>query len=185
MQVCKVVKRIRWERPLQGWKKLNMDGAFNGDIGLASCGGIVRDERGWWVNGFSKQIGITNNFEAELWGLREGLLLCCNLNISHLELELDAKAVVEVLSNPFYVNNVISPILDDCRLLVSRFHQIRIKHCFREVNRCAKSLARMSFTQDAEFSSFVRPPVDIIDVYEDDLNGMYFKRMCPELIVLS
>ena len=93
--------------------------------------------------------------------------------------ELDAKAVVEVLSNPLYVNNVISPILDDCRLLVSRSHQIRIKHCFREVNRCAKSLARMSFTQDAEFSSFVSPPVDIIDVYEDDLNGMYFNRMCP------
>ena len=81
-----------------------------------------------------------------MWGLREGLLLCCNLNISHLEIELDAKAVVEVLGSLSYVNNVISPILDDCRLLVSRFQQIRIKYCFREVNRCADSLAKLNLT---------------------------------------
>ena len=88
VQFCKVVKRICWERPLRGWKKLNTDGAFNGDIGLAGCGGIVRDERGQWVNGFSKRIGLTNSFEAELWGLRKGLSLCCNLNMFHLEIEL-------------------------------------------------------------------------------------------------
>ena len=63
-----MVKRIRWERPLQGWKKLNMDGAFNGDIGLVGCGGIVRDERGWWVNGFRKQIGITPSIHAAAQG---------------------------------------------------------------------------------------------------------------------
>ena len=146
VQVGKVVKRMCWERPSLGWKKFNTDGAFNGDARLAGCGGIVRDERGQWVNGFSKRIGLTNSFEAELWGLREGLLLCCNLNISHLEIELDAKAVVEVLGSLSYVNNVISPILDDCRLLVSRFQQIWIKYCFREVNRCADSLAKLSLT---------------------------------------
>lgn len=67
-----------------------------------------------------------------MWGLREGLLLCCNLNISYLVIELDAKAIVEVLGNPSYVNNVISPILDDCKLLVSRFQQIQIKHCLKK-----------------------------------------------------
>ena len=146
VQVDKVVKRMCWERPLLGWKKLNTDGAFNGDAGLAGCGGIVRDERGLWVNGFNKRIGLANSFEAELWGLREGLLLCCNLNISHLVIELDAKAIMDVLGNPSYVNHVIFPILDDCRMLVSRFQQIQIKHCYREVNRCADSLARLSFT---------------------------------------
>lgn len=69
-----MVKRIRWERPPQGWKKLNTYGSFNGDIGLAGCRGVVRDDRGLWVNGFSKRIGHTNSFEVELSGLREGLL---------------------------------------------------------------------------------------------------------------
>ena len=32
-----------------------------------------------------------------------------------------AKSIVEVLQNTGYVNNVISPILDDCRQLITRF----------------------------------------------------------------
>lgn len=87
--------------------------------GLAGCGGLVRDDQGGWLAGFSKRIGITNSFVAELWGLRDGLILCCNLNISSLIVELDAKAIVDVFHNLNYENNVVSLILDDCRQLVS------------------------------------------------------------------
>ena len=48
----------------------------------AGCGGVVRDEHGNWVAGFTRHIGATNSFAAELWGLRDGLLLCSKLNIS-------------------------------------------------------------------------------------------------------
>ena len=116
-----MLKRIPWERPLQGWKKLKTDGLALGEHGSAGCGGVIRDEGGHWVAGFSKQIGYTGCFAAELWGLREGLLLCYNLNIQLLEIEVDAKSVVDVLGNLSYVNNIISPILDDCRQLITRF----------------------------------------------------------------
>ena len=68
--------------------------------GLAGCGGLVRSADGQWVAGFSKRIGITSNFAAELWGLHEGLQLCCNLNISCLEVEMDAKTIVDAVGNP-------------------------------------------------------------------------------------
>ncbi|KAF3970649.1 hypothetical protein CMV_005672 [Castanea mollissima] len=42
--VCNVIKQIRWERPPNGWKKLNTDGSRMGSNGQAGCGGIVRDE---------------------------------------------------------------------------------------------------------------------------------------------
>jgi len=45
----KNIKRIRWERPLEGWIKLNTDGSSVDNSGLASCGGVVRDENGRWV----------------------------------------------------------------------------------------------------------------------------------------
>ena len=117
--------------------KLNTDGSANGTSGLAGCGGVIRNDEGQWIVGFSKCIGITSSFAAELWGLREGLILCCNLNISSLEIELDAKAIVDILNKPAFENSIISPILDDCRLLIGRFSQIRVKHCFRQANRCA------------------------------------------------
>ena len=56
---------------------------------------------------------------AELWGLRDGLILCCNLHLPSLIVELDAKATVDAFLNSNYENNVISPILDDCRQLMT------------------------------------------------------------------
>ena len=61
-------------------------------------------------------------------------MLCSNLNILSLIVELDAKAILEALSKPDYVNNIISPILDDCMLLVSGFHRIQFNRFYREAN---------------------------------------------------
>ena len=113
-----------------------------------------------------------------MWGLREGLHLCCNLNIHYLEVEMDAKSIVEVLQNIGYVNHVISPILDDCRQLITQFQNVRIKHCFRQANQCADGLVRMSFSLNADFLIFGSPLVDIIDVFEGDLIGRSFPRSC-------
>ena len=105
--------------------KLNTDGLFVGNPGVVGCGGVVRDDRDKWVARFTRRIRLTSSFVAELWGLRDGLMMCCNLNISsHLVVKLDAKAILDVLGKSYYVNNVISSILDDCRLLASRFHWI-------------------------------------------------------------
>ena len=92
---------------------------------------------------------------------------------------------MDALGNPSYVSNIISPLLDDCRLLISRIPQICIKHCFRQANRCANSLARMCYCLDTDFSTFDSPHVDLVDVFEDDLNGMYVNRFCTEAIAFS
>ena len=46
---------------------------------------------------------------AELWGLRDGLIICCNLNIISIVVELDAKAIVDIFHESDYENNVVSP----------------------------------------------------------------------------
>lgn len=80
-----------------------------------------------------QRIGATNSFMAELSGLRDGLILCCNLHLPSLIVELDAKAIVDALLNLNYENKVISPILDDCRQLVTQFHRIQFKHCYAKL----------------------------------------------------
>ena len=100
LQTRKVLRSIRWERPEHGWRKLNTDGACSELHRLAGCGGVVRDEDGQWEAGFSKRIGITSSFAAEMWGLCEGLKLCCNLNIRCLEVEIDRKSTRLNSSHP-------------------------------------------------------------------------------------
>ena len=66
--IRRITRYIRWEKPEQGWKKLNTDGAGAciGLHGLAGCGGLVRSADGQWVARFSKRIGFTSSFAAEL-----------------------------------------------------------------------------------------------------------------------
>ena len=55
---CSIIKRVRWEKSQAGWKKLNTNGASKGNLGLVGCGGVVRDENGRWIAGFSRRIGV-------------------------------------------------------------------------------------------------------------------------------
>ena len=91
--------------------------------------------------------------------------------------------MVEVLKNNTYVNNIVSPILDDCRHLAACFQQIQFKHCYCQANRCANLLAKKGAIQESDFISFVSSPVDIYNVFEEDLNGVYFNRMCTEPVI--
>ena len=50
-------RRIKWERPLRGWCKLNTDGSSLGNPGAAGGGGVIRDALGAWIQAFSRKIG--------------------------------------------------------------------------------------------------------------------------------
>ena len=84
-----------------------------------------------------------------------------------------------------YVNNIVSPILDDCRHSATCFHRIQFKHFYRQANQCVNNLVRMSTTQHLDLTYFNSPLVDVTSAFENDLNGMYFNRLCPEPIVVS
>ena len=92
-----VIKRVWWEKSPHGWVKLNTDGTAEGNSGLASYGGLIRDDHRNWMVGFARRIGTCTSFVAELWGLRDGLTLCNNLNIPSLIVEFNAKAIVDIL----------------------------------------------------------------------------------------
>ena len=91
--------------------------------------------------GFSRKIKIASSFMAELWAVRDGLSLCLHRNFPDVELELDAKSIFDVLTNPNQSNATISAILDYCRQMVAQIPQFRVRPCYREANRCANKLA--------------------------------------------
>ena len=93
-----VVKAIRWEKRARSWVKLNIDSSFLGNPRLAGGGGLIWDENGEWILGLARNIGITTSFQAELWALRDSLSLCVDRNFSTVEVDLDAKSVIDVLT---------------------------------------------------------------------------------------
>ncbi|KAK9998044.1 hypothetical protein SO802_017647 [Lithocarpus litseifolius] len=172
---------IRWERPALGWLKLNTDGLALEQLGVAGGGGVLRDERGDWVIGFARNIGRASSFTAELWALRDGLSICLVENFLKVEVEMDAKILVNMLTDSSNVNVAICPLVDDCRHLASQLLQVRFKHCYREANRCADSLAWVGSQQSPDFLLFNSPPVGVELVFNLDFNGWYYNRCCPDV----
>ena len=65
-RVIKTLIQVRWTRLCDGWYKLNSDGSALGNPERASDGGLIRDSRGRWLKGFTRNIGISSSVEAEL-----------------------------------------------------------------------------------------------------------------------
>ena len=84
--------------PPFGFVKLNTDGSVTTPPGLANGGGLLRDTDEKWLRGY-RNIGIKNSLVVELWALRDGLVLAHDLNIHKLIIKLDAKAIVDMLSD--------------------------------------------------------------------------------------
>ena len=160
--------------------KLNTDGSWNATLGMAAGEGLIRDGLGNWVRGFSRKMGSMNSFTVEVWALRDGLMLCHQMKLPTIEVELDAKALVDALSNPSYSNSVVSPIFDDCKILLSQFSLLRLKHIYREANISADRLANSSHSQGLDFIIHSVPLEDLISFVEADRNGLSCNRLCPE-----
>lgn len=64
-----------------------------------------------------------------------------------VDIQIDAKAIVDVVSNSSFANRIVMPIVDDCKQLISQLAQVRIGRCYREANYCAYFLARTGAMQ--------------------------------------
>lgn len=53
--------------------------------------GIICNDNGNWVKGFSRSSGNASCMLAEIWAIRDGLELARDLGITHIVVELEAK----------------------------------------------------------------------------------------------
>jgi ribonuclease HI len=171
---------IGWQHPPTGYAKLNTDGSGLGNPGPASSGGLLRDCNGNWIGGFSHKLGITNSLAAELWGIRDGLLLARDLNIRKLIVESDAKSVVELLkpvASDIFGSHPYSVLINDCRCLIQSFDEATIQHAHRESNFCADLLAKEGHNLAKPFSVFSYPPHFVVSQLLADIWGVSYPRM--------
>lgn len=107
------------------------------------------------------------------------------MNVSAVTIELDVKSLVDVLKNVAYCNSVISPLLDDCKLLISQIPQTRVKHTYQEANKCKDHLANLGLFQSLDFIVHSNPPLDLIPLIEPDSLDSCCNWLCPDLSSFS
>ena len=84
--------------------KLNTNDAMLGNPKKDGRSGVLRGSNGDWVAGFMRKLGSMSSIMAELWALKDGLLVARQLDILDINIELDADVLVHLLTNPSSLN---------------------------------------------------------------------------------
>jgi len=87
---------IRWDPPPEGWVLLNTDGASKGNPGVV-VGGVIRGDRGEWIQGFSENFGVCTSMKAELKAVLCGLCMARELGRKKIWLQADSMVIVGML----------------------------------------------------------------------------------------
>ena len=103
--------------------------------------------------------------DANVWAFRDGLRLCISLNLLAVEIELDAKVVLGWITEEFNSNLHHASLILDCMTLIIQILQVRMKHCYREANKCMDALARMRSSSSQDFMVFDSLLVDLYMLY--------------------
>ena len=96
-KACRKEKLIGWKPPLTNWVKLNTNGVFKSSPGIASAGGVIRDEYSIWISGFAFHIGPGSSVLGKLWDVFQGTVLCWEKGFKQIFVEVDSRYVVDII----------------------------------------------------------------------------------------
>ncbi|PNX97917.1 ribonuclease H [Trifolium pratense] len=171
-----IVAHIHWKPPEGVFVKLNTDGASKAG-NRAGCGGVIRGNQGEWLGGFAKGVGNCSAFVAELWGVLEGLLLVQRMGFENVELSIDSKAVVHVITAGKATSADGYAIVRKIRRLLLMDWNVKVLHEYREANKCADALANTGCILDLELIFYQECPMEIRNILLADELGISTPRI--------
>ena len=126
---------VRWDCPPMDWYKISFHGASKGNLGIAGCGIIIRNENGDRMGSMAIPIGIQTYHVAKESATLYGLIYAKSLNLNNIWLEGDSLTNINCLNrvtkSSWTINNTICQAID----LINSFENFIITHNFREKNQ--------------------------------------------------
>ncbi|KAK5811556.1 hypothetical protein PVK06_026900 [Gossypium arboreum] len=113
--------------------------------GIASAGGVVRDRDGHWILGFTHYLGRCSRFEAELWGIFDGILILLNKGYKRVRIQTDNMEVVRALNMEENMEFGITLLRRVKRVLCSE-GQWEVMYVPREYNLVADKPAKIGLS---------------------------------------
>ncbi|XVF16288.1 hypothetical protein REPUB_Repub10bG0018300 [Reevesia pubescens] len=166
---------ITWSKPSLQAVKLNVDASVNIGSGVALAG-VIRDNKGAWLSGFSSNIGICSTITAELWAVYKGLHLCWDLGYKSVELETNSmQAVNKITTTPskYDTNGNLLVAIQD---IMKRNWQCIVKHVYRKANTCVDWMAKNAASFIHTLQVFEEPPQGLDPLLMADALGVARSR---------
>ncbi|XP_056688018.1 uncharacterized protein [Spinacia oleracea] len=129
-----------WFPPKEGVMKLNVDGAWKSDA-VAGGGGVFRRSTGSWFVGFSSKFTVHTPLAAELYALREGLIIAKDFKFDKLEIETDALNLKVLLGKiKEQDHHELGPVLREVAHLLSQNWVVNLTYIPKLCNKVSHSL---------------------------------------------
>ncbi|KAL6517616.1 hypothetical protein OROMI_033317 [Orobanche minor] len=150
-----------WHRPRAGYVEFQ-------DITITGYGLVLRDENGEFVAAKTGHFpGTYNSDEAEGIGLLEGLIWLKNMDFHYVNIEMDAKGVIQAVKNRDMNHTAYGSIIFDCVELLDSNNGFTISYISRNANCMAHVFVRASKSFSSPHS-WVEPP-DFVDGLLDSI----------------
>ena len=121
--------------------RLYADGGARGNPGPAGIGARLVNAAGQVVEEVADYIGTATNNVAEYQALLAGLEAALDRGVERLDVFLDSELVVHQVNGRYKVKAaVLKPLHRQACLLLSKFHEVDVRHIPREQNAAADAL---------------------------------------------
>lgn len=120
------------------------------------------------MHGFYCRVGSANAVWAEMWGLRLGIKLACQLKLQRVVFEMDFEVVLKMVHSGSTNNVFLRSLLQEILSLQHADWSTSVSHIYREANRCADLLANLGHSASFEWVLFDRASPSLGLLLADD-----------------
>jgi ribonuclease HI len=169
-------RMVRWNQNNHLCHILNVDGSCLGSPTRAGFGGIIRNNAGFYLSGFSGFIPDSKDILlAELTALHRGFLLAVAMGIEDLACYSDSLLSINLITGRASNFHAYAVLIQDIKDLLSA-HNFSVHHCLREGNQCADFMAKLGASSNEECLVHASPPHELLVLIRNDAIGTSFPR---------
>jgi ribonuclease HI len=167
-------RRIKWNRPAEGFVCLNVDGSLLGSSNSAGYGGLLRNRDGEFVWGFYGAAPLQNILFVEILAILNGLKLCWDRGFRKVLCCSDSLLSVNLIKHGLTVHHRFANEISCIRKLLNNVWEVNLTHTLREGNACADVLAKMGANSDSPLVIIDTAPLEVVRPLWDDAWGVEF-----------
>ncbi|KAK8713134.1 hypothetical protein V6N13_148359 [Hibiscus sabdariffa] len=164
---AKLSKDVKWIPPVGDFFKLNFDASFDSALKASVSRIIARDSYGLILAAcYSHHSGVADAFIAEAFACEKAVSLAIDLGFRSEQIEGDSLTIIKKLQSASVDKSVISPIINDIRVLMDSFEEITFSFVNRAGNAAAHELARLGTHQTESRFWIEEAPASVEQIVE-------------------
>lgn len=167
--VAKPISSIQngWKSADNGWLTINTKEGVTKNQN-ARYDGVIRNHKGDWISGFSRNAGTCDIFQVEFWGVFEGFKLAYSSVISKVEFQVNGMEVAKALTSAKDSRKLGLGLIRSIQANLLSLSSVHIKIIRLETNKCTNSLGKHSLAMSSDFCNFANCLLFLLNVIKQD-----------------